>query len=107
MDPGDKLPTPFRSRVGSRMKPRKIGEILTAYLRGEGLQELEQAKRLREAWRASVSEEVSKETRLLRVSNGVVHVGVFSSSLLFELDGYRQPRFSWNSARRILDTCVG
>ena len=100
MDLRDEPSAFVRPRFRGKRKPRKIGEVLTAYLRGAGLKEIEEAKRLREAWCASVSEQVGRETRLLRVRNGVVHVGVYSSSLLFELEGFRRPEILMELRKR-------
>jgi hypothetical protein len=69
---------------------RPIGELLTDYLRACGLEDVERARRMVDSWRAAVSPEVFRHTRLLRVREGVVHVGVSSSALLFELEGFRR-----------------
>jgi hypothetical protein len=68
--------------------PERIGRLLASYLRSAGLHEVEEARELAAAWRQSVSRKVFDGTRLLRVRNGVVHVGVSCSALLFELSGF-------------------
>ena len=60
-----------------------------------------------DAWRRSVPEKVFESTRLIRVREGVIHVGVTSSALLFELDGFLKQeiltRFRQNQAGYIRD----
>ena len=68
--------------------PQRIGRLLASYLRAAGLHEVEEARELAEAWRQSVSRKIFEGTRLLRVRNGVVQVGVSCSALLFELSGF-------------------
>jgi len=70
--------------------PQRLGRVLADYLRRAGLHEVEEARELASAWRASVSPKVLEGTRLVRVRNGVVHVAVNSSALLFELTGFRR-----------------
>jgi len=76
-------------RTGRR--PVRLGELLSRYLQSVGLDEVEDARRLAEAWRSAVPEKFHAETRLLRMRSGVLEVGVTSSALLFELDGFRRP----------------
>jgi hypothetical protein len=71
-------------------RPRPIGDLLTRYLEAAGLQEVERARRMVDSWRAVVSPSVFRSTRLLRVRDGVVHVGVGSSALLYELEGFKR-----------------
>lgn len=73
-----------------RERPRPIGELITSYLQAAGLEEVERARRMVDSWRAAVNPGVFENTRLLRVRDGVIHVGVGSSALLYELEGFRR-----------------
>lgn len=73
-----------------RERPRPISELLTNYLRAAGLEDIERARRMVDSWRSAVAPIVFQNTRLLRVRDGVVHVGVGSSALLYELEGFRR-----------------
>jgi len=68
--------------------PERIGRLLASYLRAAGLHEVEEARELATAWRQSVTRKIFDGTRLLRVRDGVLHVGVSCSALLFELSGF-------------------
>ena len=72
-------------------RPELMGDLLSRYLQSVGLDEVEDARRLSQAWRQAVPPKFHAGTRLLRVRSGVLEVGVSSSALLFELDGFRRP----------------
>ena len=67
-----------------------VSDSLTSYLQAAGLEEVERARRMTDTWRAAVSPGVFRNTRLLKVSDGVVLIGVSSSALLYELQGFRR-----------------
>ncbi len=68
--------------------PKKIGDVLGAYLERSGFNEVRNAQRMAGAWKASVPEKAYSGTRLVRIKDGVVHVGVTSSALMYELKGF-------------------
>ncbi|MBN2492614.1 MAG: DUF721 domain-containing protein [Planctomycetes bacterium] len=53
-----------------------------------GLENVEAARRLADAWRRAVPERFCLHTRLVRLQAGVLEVGVRSSAVLYELEGF-------------------
>ena len=68
--------------------PQKIGDILGAYLEKSGFNEVRSTQRMARAWKAAVPEKALRGTRLVRITDGIVHVGVTSSALMYELKGF-------------------
>ena len=61
---------------------------MSAYLDRSGFSEVRNAQKMAGAWKASVPEKAYLGTRLVRIKDGVVHVGVTSSALMYELKGF-------------------
>lgn len=77
-----------RSSYTAKYSPPRVGSVVGRVLRDAGLDDVIRAQRMVTAWRGVVPKHVAEGTRLLRVREGVVHVAVDSSALLFELKSF-------------------
>ncbi len=77
-----------RSNYAAKYAPPRVGSVVGRVLRDAGLDDVIRAQRMVTAWRRVVPKHVAEGTRLLRVREGVVHVAVDSSALLFELKSF-------------------
>jgi len=72
--------------------PRRLGSVLSELFALRGYGRRETNDQLQQAWRNAAGETVARQTRVLEIKRGTLHVAVAHSPLLAELTGfYRRP----------------
>lgn len=74
----------------SRTEPQPLGEILSQLFALRGYGRVQGERQLQEAWREIAGEVIARQTRVLGVTAGVLHVGVAGSALLSELVSFHK-----------------
>lgn len=68
----------------------RIGTVLSELIARRGLSRLRQQEQWEQAWRETVGDSVSRNTRVGSVRGGIVEIRVNNSSLLQELAAFRK-----------------
>lgn len=73
-----------------RTEPHPLGEVLSQLFALRGYGRVRGERRLQEVWREIAGETIARQTRVLGVNGGVLHVGVASAALLSELAAFHK-----------------
>jgi predicted nucleic acid-binding Zn ribbon protein len=84
-------------RNQTRADPQRIGDLLSHLFALRGYGRVRGDRQLHDIWRETAGEQIAGQTRVAGVKNGVLQVGVASSSLLSELAAFHK----WSLLERL------
>lgn len=84
------MPPRSQKSPASAHDPAALGDVLSQLFATRGYGRIQGDRQVREIWQSVVGRETGEQTRVTSVKNGVLNVGVASSTLLSELAGFRK-----------------
>lgn len=69
---------------------RRLGDILTEWIRSSGIAHRDEMRELSDAWCRSAGPEAARRSRVVALKNGTLTVTVESSALRQELESFRR-----------------
>ncbi|WP_437187145.1 DUF721 domain-containing protein [Planctomicrobium sp. SH668] len=77
-----------RSRPYDTSEPDTLNSVLSKLFAAKGYGRVQGDRQLHEIWRKVAGEDLSRETKVLSLKNGVLQIGVSSSALMSELAAF-------------------
>ncbi len=80
----------FAAAAEKTAEPQHVRKVLSELIALKGLARVQSTEQLQQAWRSVAGAELGRKSRVLKLTRGVLNVGVSNSALLNELAGFHK-----------------
>jgi hypothetical protein len=82
-----------RSRRYDKSEPAALGDVISQLFALRGYGRTQGNKQLENSWAEVVGSDISEQTKVMGLKNGVLQIGVSNSALISELSAFLKPEF--------------